>query len=175
MLVFAVSARGGTGRSVTGCNVAYRLALHGRDVCYLDFDFGSSTSRAIFGIEAASHGTSSGSGLHAYFAGHAAEPEQLDIWGRSDRRELRRNPLASGRLVLVPGDRGGREFPACNGLADRCARLFLRLDDEFDIILVDLSAGRSHAAENVAGRDRPPGVRGRGVALAAGIANAETT
>jgi len=105
MLVFAVSARGGTGRSVTGCNVAYRLALHGRDVCYLDFDFGSSTSRAIFGIEAASHGTSSGSGLHAYFAGHAAEPEQLDIWGRSDRRELRRNPLASGRLVLVPGDR----------------------------------------------------------------------
>ncbi|ADP80132.1 SCO2523 family variant P-loop protein [Pseudofrankia inefficax] len=147
MLVFAVSDKGGTGRSVTGCNVAYRLALRGHDVCYLDFDFGSPTSGAIFGIEMASHGTASGAGLHSYFAGQASEPEQIDIWSRSDRRELRRHPLSSGRLVLVPGDKGGGEFPASNGLADQCRRLFLRLDDEFDVIFVDLSAGRSYAAE----------------------------
>ena len=35
MLVFATSDKGGTGRSVTSSNVAYRRALQGSDVCYL--------------------------------------------------------------------------------------------------------------------------------------------
>jgi hypothetical protein len=41
VLIFATSDKGGTGRSVTSSNVAYREALLGKDVCYLDFDFGS--------------------------------------------------------------------------------------------------------------------------------------
>jgi hypothetical protein len=147
VLVFAVSDKGGTGRSVTGCNVAYRLALRGHDVCYLDFDFGSPTSGAIFGIETASHGTEPGKGLHAFFDGRTTDPVQLDVWARSGRRKLRRDPLSDGRLVLVPGDRGGGEFPVHDEQNDLCAELFLRLDEEFDIILVDLSAGRSYAAE----------------------------
>ena len=48
MLVFATSDKGGTGRSVTSCNIAYRLSLQGNDVVYLDFDFGSPTAGAIF-------------------------------------------------------------------------------------------------------------------------------
>ena len=51
MLIFATSDKGGTGRSVTSCNIAYRRALQGNDVCYLDFDFGSPTAGAIFNIE----------------------------------------------------------------------------------------------------------------------------
>ena len=35
MIVIATSDKGGTGRSVTGSNVAYRRALQGGDVCYV--------------------------------------------------------------------------------------------------------------------------------------------
>jgi len=56
MLLFATSDKGGTGRSVTGSNVVYRRALQGGDVCYVDFDFGSPTSGAIFGISGLSRG-----------------------------------------------------------------------------------------------------------------------
>ena len=57
MLLFATSDKGGTGRSVTGSNVMYRRALQGGDVCYVDFDFGSPTAGAIFGISALNRGT----------------------------------------------------------------------------------------------------------------------
>ena len=66
MLLFATSDKGGTGRSVTGSNVVYRRALQGGDVCYVDFDFGSPTAGAIFGISALSRGTTTGSGTHSY-------------------------------------------------------------------------------------------------------------
>ncbi|MFL6113172.1 MAG: ParA family protein, partial [Catenulispora sp.] len=36
MLIFATSDKGGTGRSVTSCNMAYRRALRGEQVAYLD-------------------------------------------------------------------------------------------------------------------------------------------
>ena len=62
MIVIATSDKGGTGRSVTGSNVVYRRALQGGDVCYVDFDFGSPTAGAIFGISALSRGTITGQG-----------------------------------------------------------------------------------------------------------------
>jgi len=81
-LVFAASDKGGTGRSVTSTNVAYRHSLLGRDVCYVDFDFGSPTSGAIFNIGKASRGTmSSQGGLHAYFAGQTTDPVRIDAGG----------------------------------------------------------------------------------------------
>ncbi len=57
MIIIATSDKGGTGRSVTGSNVVYRRALQGGDACYVDFDFGSPTAGAIFGISALSRGT----------------------------------------------------------------------------------------------------------------------
>lgn len=50
MLVFSTSDKGGTGRSVTSCNIAYRLCMSGRNVAYVDFDFGSPTAGALFEI-----------------------------------------------------------------------------------------------------------------------------
>ncbi|WP_306207865.1 SCO2523 family variant P-loop protein [Actinoplanes sp. RD1] len=146
MLIFATSDKGGTGRSVTGCNVAYRAALDGKDSVYLDFDFGSPTSGAIFEVPGALAGVPGG-GLHDYFLGHAEEPRHIDVWVESERDALRTRPAGAGMLTLFPGDHGGGEFRATAEMVERCVRLFRRIEDEFDLAVVDLSAGRSYATE----------------------------
>ncbi|GAA3448192.1 SCO2523 family variant P-loop protein [Dactylosporangium matsuzakiense] len=147
MLLFAASDKGGTGRSVTSCNVAFRSALANREVCYLDFDFGSPTAGEIFGIEGVSNGTRSGGGLHSYLQGRVANPERLDVWGASERSSLRLRPAGAGQLALFPGDASGSEFPTTAEMVKLCAELFLRLEEQFDVVIVDLSAGRSYATE----------------------------
>ncbi|MBO0801793.1 MAG: hypothetical protein J2P25_01780 [Nocardiopsaceae bacterium] len=147
MIVIATSDKGGTGRSVTGSNVLYRRALQGSDVCYVDFDFGSPTAGAIFGISALTRGTTAGNGTHSYLQGRSPNEELWDVWRHSDRPDLRQRPPGTGRLALVPGDANGGEFPSDDAMIDRCIDLFLRLRGEFEVVLVDLSAGRSFAAE----------------------------
>ena len=149
MLLIATSDKGGTGRSVTGSNVVYRRALQGGDVCYVDFDFGSPTAGAIFGISALSRGTTTGGGTHSYLQGRSHSEELWDVWQHSDRTSLRQRPPGTGRLVLVPGDAGGGEFSFDDDMVERCIDLFLRLHSEFEVVLIDLSAGRSYAAEIV--------------------------
>jgi hypothetical protein len=148
MLIFATSDKGGTGRSVTSSNVAYRHALLGGDSCYLDFDFGSPTSGAIFDLPEALAGVPSG-GLHSYLVDGGPEPVRLDVWSASQRDVLRGRPAGAGRLTLLPGDSGRGEFSSGPGIVERCVDLLLRLDEEFDLTIVDLSAGRSYATEIV--------------------------
>ncbi|MGB3437381.1 MAG: SCO2523 family variant P-loop protein [Actinophytocola sp.] len=145
-LIFATSDKGGTGRSVTSCNMMYRRALQGDNVCYLDFDFGSPTAGAVFEVSSAMTGIV-GNGLHSYLQGRVVEPKRLDLWTTSDRSALRTRPVGSGALTLLPGDRGGGEFALTKDVTRRCTELFLRLEEEFDICLVDLSAGRSFAVD----------------------------
>lgn len=146
MLVFATSDKGGTGRSVTSCNVMYRRALQSSDVCYLDFDFGSPTSGAVFELTSAAIGTNDG-GLHSYLQGRIGTPARVDIWSETDRESLRSRPVGAGQFVLFPGDRGGGEFALTDEVVRRCTELFLRVEEEFEICLVDLSAGRSFAID----------------------------
>src|SRR5260370_505003 len=124
MLLIATSDKGGTGRSVTGSNVAYRRALQGDNVCFMDFDFGSPTAGAIFGVSRVSRGTTSGEGTHSYLLGRAPTVEECDVWSRSDRQSLRPRPPRSRRLVLVGGLPGrsalGRDGGGAPGLAGRC-------------------------------------------------------
>jgi hypothetical protein len=143
MLIFAASDKGGTGRSVTSCNIAYHLAQR-QNVAYLDFDFGSPTAGAIFEIAKVERGAER-DGLHSYVEGKATEPWQVDVWQNSSRVDLRVSNARAGRLVLFPGDRGGAEFSSSPERIARCVELFSRLDREFDAVIVDLSAGRSHA------------------------------
>jgi hypothetical protein len=148
VLVFATSDKGGTGRSVTSSNVAYRRALQGGDVCYLDFDFGSPTVGAIFSIDTVAYGTSKG-GLHSFLQGDVAVPDRHDVWSTSDRISLRGRPPGAGRLMLYPGDIGGGEFSADQQVVKRCVQLLLRLEEEFELCIIDLSAGRSFAMQIV--------------------------
>ncbi|MEU5690379.1 SCO2523 family variant P-loop protein [Actinosynnema sp. NPDC020468] len=143
MIVFAASDKGGSGRTVTGCNVAYHLAQR-HDVVYVDFDFGSPTVGAVFEVGVADRGIDHG-GLHSYFTDAIAEPAQLDVWSRTARSDLRDGGARRGRLVLVPGDRGGAEFSVSAESTRRCVDLLARLDAEFDVCVVDLSGGRSYA------------------------------
>ncbi|MDQ3274112.1 MAG: SCO2523 family variant P-loop protein [Actinomycetota bacterium] len=158
MLIFATSDKGGTGRSVTSSNVMYRRALQGGDVCYLDFDFGSPTAGTIFNIPAATRGTLNG-GLHSYLQGKLNEPEQLDVWSESDRTSLRHRPPGAGRLVLIPGDADRGEFSSNRDVVQRCVSLFLRLEEEFELCLIDLSAGRTYATEMVLAATAEPELR----------------
>ncbi|MET9388374.1 SCO2523 family variant P-loop protein [Streptomyces sp. NPDC002928] len=146
MLVFAASDKGGTGRSVTSANLAYRRALDGDDVCYLDFDFGSPTAPAVFDIPDVLQ-EAEGRGLHSYLKGETGEPLRVDIWARTEHYVLRDKPDRSGRLVLLPGDRSGGEFVTDTENLHRCVDLILRLKREFNVIVVDLSAGRSYAMD----------------------------
>ncbi|MEU4154476.1 SCO2523 family variant P-loop protein [Streptomyces sp. NPDC026659] len=146
MLVFAASDKGGTGRSVTSANLAYRRALDGDDVCYLDFDFGSPTATAVFDTPDVME-EAEGRGLHAYLKGKTGEPLRVDVWSRTEHPVLSDRPSGSGRLVLFPGDRGGGEFVTDEDNLHRCVDLFLRLHREFDLVVVDLSAGRSYAMD----------------------------
>ncbi|SMC51541.1 SCO2523 family variant P-loop protein [Kibdelosporangium aridum] len=146
MLVFATSDKGGTGRSVTSCNMAYQRALQGSDVCYVDFDFGSPTAGAVFQVTDVERGTSDG-GLHSYLQGRITEPDRVDIWSTTDRQNLVDDFASPGKFVLYPGDKSGGEFAASPEAVRRCTELFVRLEEEFEISLIDLSAGRSHAID----------------------------
>lgn len=148
MFVFAASDKGGTGRSVTSANLAYRRALDGQDVCYLDFDFGSPTATAVFDTPNVRTEVE-GRGLHSYLKGKTSEPLRIDVWSRTEHPVLRDRPGGVGRLVLLPGDRGGGEFVTDEDNLHRCVDLFLRLHRQFELIVVDLSAGRSYAMDLV--------------------------
>ncbi|MEW2492192.1 SCO2523 family variant P-loop protein [Streptomyces nodosus] len=146
MLVFAASDKGGTGRSVTSANLAYHRALAGDDVCYLDFDFGSPTAAAVFDVPEARRAAEE-QGLHTYLTGETAEPARVDVWADTEHPVLRNRPPGAGRLVLMPGDLSGGEFATTEDNLRRCVDLLLRLNSEFDVIVVDLSAGRSYAVD----------------------------
>jgi hypothetical protein len=163
VLVFAASDKGGTGRSVTSCNVVYRSALAGADVCYLDFDFGSPTAGSIFQIADAARGVRDG-GLHSYLLEPddqtTGEPRRIDVWSQSSRASLRQRPPGSGKLTLFPGNQDGGEFGPDKETLRRCVQLLQALDEEFDMCLIDLSAGRSYATQLVLEATADPALRG---------------
>jgi hypothetical protein len=136
--------------------------LQGHDACYLDFDFGSPTAGAIFNLDGVASGTSEG-GLHSYLLGKVVEPVRLDVWSTTDRANLRGRPAGAGRLMLLPGDSGGGEFSADNSadrnMVRRCANLLLRLEEEFELCMVDLSAGRSYATQLALAATAEPDMR----------------
>jgi hypothetical protein len=158
VLVFVTSDKGGTGRSVTSSNLVYRSALQSGAACYLDFDFGSPTAGAIFNITDAANGTKNG-GLHSFLQGKCAAAERLDAWAVSERHALRNRPPGAGPLVLIPGDYGGSEFPNTPEINKRCGELFRVLDEQFDLTVVDLSAGRSYATDMALAATAMPNVR----------------
>ncbi|WP_245401693.1 SCO2523 family variant P-loop protein [Nocardia albiluteola] len=146
VLVFSTSDKGGTGRSVTSCNLAYRLCLTNQSVAYVDFDFGSPTAGALFEVSSVERGVARG-GVHSYLLGQHGTVARVDVAATTDRVAMRRGPRLS-RLILLPGDQGGAEFLSRDdAIVQRCVQLLLELEQEFKVVIVDLSAGRSAALE----------------------------
>ncbi|PXX65586.1 NUBPL iron-transfer P-loop NTPase [Nocardia tenerifensis] len=148
ILVFSTSDKGGTGRSVTSCNIAYRLSVQGYNVAYLDFDFGSPTSGALFEIDKMDRGVTDNQGLHRYLTGKDKMPTGRDIRSETNRKDLHalRHPY---QLTLFPGDRGGGEFAPTDKVVKQCIDLLTICKQDYDVTFVDLSAGRSAALEIV--------------------------
>ena len=157
MIIFATSDKGGTGRSVTSSNLAYRHALQSNDACYLDFDFGSPTAGAIFDLSDTQAGAD-GNGLHSYLV-DGTQPRRINVWAETQRETLRSRPAGTGRLTLLPGDRGRGEFVSSPAIVERCVELLVRVDEEYDLVIVDLSAGRSYATEIVLAATARPELR----------------
>ena len=145
MLIFACSDKGGTGRTVTICNMAFQLSMSGKDVAYLDFDFGSPTAGAVFEVTGTERGVNTG-GLHSHLL-RGLPLATIDIRKETGRRALREQPSRAGRLVLVPGDRGGGEFGSSAAAVERIVKLLIEMEAEFSAVFVDLSAGRSAAVQ----------------------------
>ncbi|MCZ0991355.1 SCO2523 family variant P-loop protein [Streptomyces diastatochromogenes] len=158
MLTFAASDKGGACRSVTSANLAYHRALAGDDVCYLDFDFGSPTASAVFDVADARRAVEDRD-LHSYLMGEVTEPERIDVWARTEHQVLRDRPSGAGRLVLMPGDVSGGEFATTGDHVRLCADLLMKLHYEFDLVVVDLSAGRSYAVDMVLEATAQPEMR----------------
>src|SRR5262249_5767485 len=98
-------------------------------------------------------------GLHSFLQEKVAEPERLNVWAASERPSLRGRPDGAGKFALLPGDQGGGEFASSEAIVLRCADLLGQLDEEFDICLVDLSAGRSYATAIVLSATALPQLR----------------
>jgi hypothetical protein len=86
-------------------------------------------------------------GLHAYLTGEVSEPARIDVWADTEHQVLRFPPPGCGRLVLMPADVSGGEFAISDDNLRRCVDLLMTLYYEFDLVVVDLSAGRSYAVD----------------------------
>jgi hypothetical protein len=158
MLVFVTSDKGGTGRSVTSSNIAYRSALLGRPASYVDFDFGSPTAGAIFDIPHTWTGVGE-NGMEHYLRGKVSSPARIDVWASSHRPSLRERPPEAAALTLFPGSEGGTEFAVDQTIYNHCAVLFQQLEEQFEVSFIDLSAGRSFATDIVLAVTAMPGLR----------------
>ncbi|MFF0659413.1 SCO2523 family variant P-loop protein [Micromonospora tulbaghiae] len=144
MLVITHAAKGGTGRTVAAANIGHRLALRGADVCHLDLDTGAATAASVLGLPAPDPG-----GTHSLLLGRAGTPARLDVWERSRWFDPQGRPPGAGRHELLPGDPAGGDFPADRDVVARLVELLLRLDEEFDMCLLDLRSGRSFMVDAV--------------------------
>jgi hypothetical protein len=74
-------------------------------------------------------------------------PEALDVWTASDHGSL----VAAGRPLrcTTPSRADGGELASTHKIIACHARLPMHLDEELDVCLIDLSAGRSYATQVV--------------------------
>ena len=155
MLIFTSAAKGGSGKTVTGANVAYRRALQGSDVAYVDFDFGSAGVGSIFHINA----TFADGGTHSYLSGFVPEPALVDVWTESVHESLRGRPRDAGALALVPADRDRGDLTATDDELRRMVRLLVRFEEQFEVTLIELGGGLTSAAEMVLRATAAPELR----------------
>ena len=125
--VFAVTShKGGTGRSTTTANIAYRLACEGEAVCIVDLDLASPTMGAILEL----------SGLEA-----GAERGMHDLLPRHSR--------GANRVIDAPIP-PTEAVELCVSVADFCSSAAVRMDLQAQAGTFDLLPGKGEMNENLA-------------------------
>lgn len=153
----AISHKGGTGRSVTMANVAYALAVSGKNVCLIDLDLASPTMGSVLEIPKLETGVT-----EAYVPGdprsvtdvlegvldrqRSREAEEIEgalvnVWSRSDC--FKEQPASAGLFSFLPGRRWqGDKFDA-QDMAPILDQILGVLARKYDIIICDLRSGLS--------------------------------
>jgi len=159
-LYACISHKGGTGRTTTAANVAYRLALRNRSVCCIDLDLESPTFGAVVGLPGLEQGAPVGihDFLHVDGALRPRPPEAasdalVDVWRHAT---LPRPPVGrAGRLHLLPGSRERLGIPlvSTEKQGEILARIVATLRGEYDHVLLDVRSGVSATVEAVLAAD----------------------
>ena len=154
-LLACISHKGGTGRTVTTANIAYHLAVLGKNVCIVDLDLASPTLGSVVGLADIGVGAPKGEGIHDILIG-ARPPEDVaeierDVWESNDIANSR--SWECGDYFLVPGRAGGGDQALTLGedfRDDHRNRLVRSLDHllrRFDFVFCDLRSGIGNVAE----------------------------
>ena len=166
MIFAAISDKGGTGRTVTSANVAYQLtkpsgSRPAASVCVVDLDLGSPTFGAVLGLEEYERGAELGvhDVLTRRHAPHNADDLLVDVWDEwqdSDDDDAPSRQPGVGDLALLPGKRDGGDvlFSEVDQDVLSTARALLHtLNEEYEVVLLDLSSGRSVVMDMIAHAD----------------------
>lgn len=143
----AISHKGGTGRTTATANVAYRLALMGKNVCCVDLDLTSPTFGSVLGIDGMEVGAERGMSDVLADVNVAEMPSELvvDVWQRNENL-IAGVQRGAGRFDLLPGtDTRYRAVPlgSWHTHVDPMAILLDRLDDDYDMVFLDVRSGTS--------------------------------
>jgi MinD-like ATPase involved in chromosome partitioning or flagellar assembly len=159
-VVACISHKGGTGRTTTTANVAYRLALRNRSVCCVDLDLDSPTFGAVAGLRGMEQGAEVGIHDFLHVAGsitprspELATDALVDIWQEADLPHP--GVGRAGRLRLLPGGRKrlGLKLVQVEQQGKILAGILARLRNEFDHVLLDVRSGASDTVEAVLAAD----------------------
>ena len=162
----AISHKGGTGRSVTLANVAFRLALKGYDICCVDLDLTSPTLGSVLGIAKLETGVEKeGSqvaprsifdilnrGNDAQKVINMCDTALVDVWGASGELQVSK-PIANPIFRLLPG------FKNINDDVLELSRLPLLLEalsDRYHVVILDVRSGNSKVADALASPECDP-------------------
>lgn len=155
--VFAcISHKGGTGRTTTAANVAYRLAIRNRSVCCVDLDLDSPTFGAVAGLRGIEQGAEIGIHDFLHVDGPVtprppdlASDTLVDMWqeGALPHPGVGR----AGRLRLLPGGRKrlGLQLAPVERQGRILGQILARLRDDYDHVLLDVRSGASDTVEAV--------------------------
>jgi AAA domain len=159
--VFAcISHKGGTGRTTTAANVAYRLALKNRSVCCVDLDLDSPTFGAVAGLRGIERGAEVGIHDFLHVDGPVApRPPDLvadaliDMWQNAPLPHPGVN--RAGRLRLLPGgrERLGLKLVPTEQQGKILAQILAGLRNDYDHVLLDVRSGASDTVEAVLAAD----------------------
>jgi MinD-like ATPase involved in chromosome partitioning or flagellar assembly len=155
------SFKGGTGRTTTTANLAYRLAIEGRPVCVIDLDLASPTFGAVLQLEGMFSGARCG--IHDLlpkgYGGESDIPvsrtrEQcLPVEGHTSNRFVR-NELASAQATydILPGKADYTDaLPQFDLMSRALDDILAELTERYDVVFVDVRSGTDgplHALAN---------------------------
>jgi len=153
MKVFVgLSHKGGTGRSVTIANLAYRFAIKGKNVCIIDFDLASPTMGSILDLPGLEAGVREPNNVRPQSIGDLLVSEQkagqaekavVNVW--ADSLTLKDSYKTSyGRLSLIPGLRQLGDRIRVTPMAGKIPYVLDALRRNYEAVFIDARSGASN-------------------------------